>query len=87
MYLGQRASRLTLHKQGVTAGEGGRERWWSEEVSHEEGVQRGLAVKRVDQVGDQVKLAVYYKLFFYKQCAENVSKSNHQQKMIHSSAL
>lgn len=35
MYLGYRASRQTLHKQGVTAGEEGREGWRTEEVSHE----------------------------------------------------
>ena len=71
MYLGQKASCLTLHKQGVTAGEGGRERWWSEEVSHEEGDQRGSAVKRVDQVGYRVRLSMY-QLYLYKQRAEKV---------------
>ena len=49
MYSGQSASRQTLHKQGVTAGEEGREGWRTAEVSHEEGDKRDSPVKGVDR--------------------------------------
>lgn len=49
-HLDWRASRLTLHKQGVTAGEAGRERV-DEEARREEGDKRRSPVKRAHQEG------------------------------------